>query len=165
MYTEGQREKMTAPPKNGFITSEEGESFDLGTVLDIMLDWLVRYGCLDEGGDEAVDLDPVNVRLEVTSPDYRATLNFNTPYGLFWRVDYEWKSAEQLEFEAANEGRIASPAWASRKGPYMWSSRTVGENSLGKIADCLRGYEWEDDLEEVRPPYDTSLQEHEAVPA
>jgi len=164
-YTDGQREKMTEPPKNGFITSEDGEPLDLGTVIEIILDWLVRYGRLDEGGDDTDDLDPVNVGLEVTSPGFRAKVNFNTPCGLFWRLDYEWKSSEQLEFEAANEGKFASPAWPSRNGPYMWSSRTIGENSLWRIADCLRGYEMEDDLEEVCPPYDTSPQEQEAVPA
>jgi hypothetical protein len=134
-------------------------------MVEILLDAWARYYRVDEGDDEDIDFDPVNIRLEVTSPGYRATLTFNTPHGLFWRVDYGWKSPEQLAFEVANAGKRLSPMWASRKGPYMWSSRTVGEDSLTKIADCLRGFEWQDEFEEAVPAYETANQEKVRIPA
>lgn len=162
-YFEGSRsfedgnERMKSPPRNGFITSEEGETYELGAVIDILLDAWVRFDCISEGDDDDLDREVVNLRLEVSSPGYNARLTFNAPNGLFWRIDYEWKSKEQLEYEAVNQGNRFIRRWDALKGPHMWSSRTVGEDSLTKIADCLRGAEWLDEWESFTPPYDETI--------
>jgi hypothetical protein len=159
------REKMTSPPKNGFITSEVGETYRLGDVVDILLDAWARFNRIDEGGDEDIDLEPVNLRLEISCPGYNARLTFNTPNGLFWHLNYEWKSPDQLAYEAAGD-KMFRATWESKDGPHMWSSRTVGEDSLTKVADCLRGCEWDEDLDEVTPPYEgEALPSRSAVPA
>jgi len=126
-------------------------------VLDILLDAWVRFYCVSEGDDEDIDLEVVNIRLEVTSPGYNARLTFNTPNGLFWRLDYVWKSKEQREYETANQGKRFVRRWDALNGPYMSSSRIVGEDSLTKIADCLRGAEWLDEWESFTPSYDETV--------
>jgi hypothetical protein len=166
-YTDGRREEIKSLPENGFITSEAGRPYELGSVIDILLDAWVRYHSVDEGDDEDIDLDPQNITLEITSPGYQAMLKFNTPHGLFWRIAYEWKSPEQLAYEEATRGDRFKTVWESRNGPYMWSSRTVGEDSLTRIAECLRGSEWDYGCAEFQPPYASNVEvrNRESVPA
>ena len=163
-YCEGRRSfdagggRLDRMPRNGFITSSEGDGHDLGTVLETLLDCWVRYGdvhedCTFDDEDES-DLEVVNLNLEVSCPGYRARLTFNSPTGLFWRIEYEWKSPEQIAYEKQNEGHIGSARWDARGGPHLWSSRQVGEDCLRIIADVLRGSEWEDNLSEIVPPYE-----------
>jgi hypothetical protein len=143
-------------PRNGWLVAN-GEALSLGEVIQTMLDWKVRYGHLYEAGadgEEDIDLEPVNIRLEVSTPGYRASLTFNTPCSLFWRLDYEWKPPEQLKYEAENYGKLIATRWDARNGSHIWSSRTVCEDCLRAIADCLRGSELTDDWDEFVPPYD-----------
>jgi hypothetical protein len=156
-------------PRNGWLVAN-GEPLNLGDVIQTMLDWWVRYGSLyeaGEDGEEDIDLEPVNIRLEISCPGYRASLTFNTPCSLFWRLEYEWKPPEQLRYEAENRGKLVATRWDALKGPHIWSSRTVGEDCLHKIADCLRGCELEDDnCDGFAPPYDASAPaEHESESA
>jgi hypothetical protein len=151
--------KLDTLPRNGFVTSPAGESFTLAGLIEAMLDRWVRYGTLYEGDEDDIDLDPVNVTLEIMSPDYRGRLTFNTPCSLFWTLEYEWKSPEQIEYEAKNSGMLAT-RWDARNGPHIWSSRSVGEDCLYHLADCLRGCEWQDEWEEFRP-----LHEKASAPA
>jgi hypothetical protein len=144
--------ELDTPPRNGFITAADGGARPLGEVIEIMLHWWVSYGTIDESGDEDMDLDPVNIDLSILSPDYKATLKFNTPNGLFWSLHYEWKSPEQIQYELENNGLMVT-RWDARNGPHMWSSRSVGEDCLYLLADRLRGCEWREDWEEFVPPY------------
>jgi hypothetical protein len=147
-------------PRNGWLVTD-GEPLDLGHVIEIMLDGLVRYGHLHEvgsDGEEDIDLEPVNISLEISCPGYRAVLTFNTPCSLFWRLEYEWKPPEQLKYEAANRGKRFVTRWDALNGPHISSSRTVGENCLHRIGDCLRDREWDDEWEEFAPPYDETEQ-------
>jgi hypothetical protein len=143
-------------PRNGWLAAD-GQPFNLGEVIEIMLDGWVRYGHLyevGEDGEEDIDLEPVNIRLEISCPGYRATITFNTPCSLFWRLEYEWKSSEQLQYEDANRGERFATRWDARNGPHIWSSRTVGEDCLHRIGECLRGCDWNDDWHEFTPAYD-----------
>lgn len=163
-YFEGRRSfeaggaKLNRLPRNGFITSAEGDGHDLGTVLEILLDWWVRYGSVHEDcaseDDEEFDLEVVNLRLEVSCPGYRARITFNSPMGLFWRIDYEWKSPDQIAYESQTDGSLVKARWEARAGPHLWSSREVGEDCLTIIAEVLRGSDWEDAFTEFVPPYD-----------
>ena len=143
-------------PRNGWLVAN-GEPLNLGEVIQTMLDWKVRYGHLyeaGENGEEDIDLEPVNIRLEISTPGYRASLTFNTPCSLYWHLDYEWKPPEQLKYEAENRGKLTATRWDARNGPHIWSCRTVCEDCLRAIADCLRGSELPDDCDEFVPPYD-----------
>jgi hypothetical protein len=134
-------------PRNGFLGGET-ESLSFGEVLTTILDWFVRYGTLDEGDDTDVDLDAVNLRITVSSPGYEAMVHFNTHEG-FWDLTYEWISPEQLSYGAEHKGDLLVTRWDALNGPYMWSSRTVADDSLHKIADCLRGCELNTEQREV----------------
>jgi hypothetical protein len=147
-------------PRNGWITDRAGQALNLGELIETMLDWWVRYGHLYEAGEDGeddIDLEPVNIRLEVSTPGYRAALSFNTPCSIFWILHYEWKSPEQTEYEAANTGKKFVRRWDALHGPHLWSSRTVSEDSLHRVAECLRGCEWDDAWEEFAPSYDVAV--------
>jgi hypothetical protein len=148
-------------PRNGFFGDREAPLL-FGEVLATILDWFVRYGSLEEGGDYDLDLGVVNLTVTVSHPGYAATIRFNTHEG-FWNVDYEWKSPDQIEFEAQNKGKLLVPVWGARKGPHIWSSRTVGEDSIFQIADCLRGSEWNESWEAFTPSYDKTHPLHVEV--
>lgn len=142
--------------RNGFLRTVEGELGELGHVLDTMLDWWVRYGNLAEGQEEGDDLSPMNLTFEISCPGYRGMLLFSDPCCAPWQLEYEWKSPEQVAYEAQNKGRFAA-RWDARNGPHIWSSRSVGEDCLYKIADCLRGTKWLDEWETFSPPYDVAV--------
>ena len=141
-------------PRNGFL-SADGAPLSLGQVITTVLDWLVRYGDLEEGDDCDLDLSVVNLRLSVSSPGYAATVHFNTHEG-FWDLSYQWKPPEQLAYEATNKGKMLVKRWDAIGGPYMSSSRSVGDDNLYPIADLLRGCEWNDDWEDFAPSYEDS---------
>lgn len=138
---------------HGFLRTIDGHLGNLGQVLDTMFDWWVRYGTLAEGQAQGDDLLPMNLDLEISCPGYRATLDFGDPCCTPWHFDYEWKSPEQQAYEVENRGKFAA-RWDARKGPHIWSSRSVGEDCLYRIADCLRGTEWSDEWETFAPIYD-----------
>jgi hypothetical protein len=145
-----------AMPPHSFLRNHEQESASLGEVVMTLLDWFVRYGHVEEGdGEDGSDRSSHNLRLSVESPFHRATIHFNT-FDSFWDLHYQWKSAEQLSYEAARPANQIDlrPRWDAKSGPYMWTSRTINEDSLGLLADCLRGHEWDDTAEEVTPSYD-----------
>jgi hypothetical protein len=140
-------------PPNGFLRTSDGRLGSLGDVLDTLLDWWVRYGTLAEAQEQGDDLLPMNLDLEISCPGYRATLLFSDPCCTPWQFDYEWKSPEQQAYEAETTGKFAA-RWDARHGPHIWSSRSVGEDCLSLIADCLRGTEWADEWETFAPTYD-----------
>jgi hypothetical protein len=154
--------KLDRLPRNGFITDSHGQGHELGVVLETLLDWWVRYGSVDEDcaqeDDEEYDLETVNITLKVSCPGYRATLTFNSPMGLSWLLEYEWKPPEQIEYENNNRDGFGV-RWDARNGPHLWSSRQVGADCLTEIADLLRGSEWQDGWEEFAPAYDATIEQ------
>jgi hypothetical protein len=145
-----------AMPPHSFFRNHEKEVASLGEVVMTLLDWFVRYGDVGEAdGEDGSDRGVYNLRLSIESPFHKATIHFNT-IDEFWDLNYQWKSTEQLSYEAARPADQIDfrPRWDARSGPYMWTSRTVDDLSLRLLADCLRGHEWRDSDEEVIPSYD-----------
>lgn len=151
-------------PRNGFLRAADGQHAELGEALDTMFDTWVRCGALSEDTDGGDELDPVNMDLEVACPGYRASLRFNYPAGPRWHLEYEWKSPEQLAYEAENGGMFAV-RWDARNGPHIWSSRSVNEDCLTQIADCLRGAERDGCSTDFVPSHQKPVNEPEGAQA
>lgn len=139
-------------PRNAFF-GVEAAPLRFGEVIATILDWYVRYGTLEEGDDTDLDLYVANLIVTVSSPGYLGKVHFNTHEGA-WQLTYEWKPPEQIAYETELASDPLATTWEARKGPRMCSSRTVGEDSLHLVADCLRACEWDDAWEEFTPPYD-----------
>lgn len=150
-------------PPNSFLRTSDGQHAELGEVLDTLFESWVRFGAVSDSADERDDFDPVNLDVEVACPGYRASLRFNYPAGPHWHLEYEWKSSEQLAYEA--EAEIFTARWDARNGPHIWSSRSVSEDCLTQIADCLRGAEWGDGSTEFVRPDQKSADEPEGARA
>ncbi len=151
----GEHLNGTMPP-HSFLRDHKEESASLSEIVMTLLDWFVRYGHVEEAdGEDGSDRTAFNLRLTVESPFHRATVHFNT-FNEFWDLHYQWKSAEQLAYEAARPADKIDfrQRWDASSGPYMWTSRTIDEGSIGLVADCLRGHAWRDADEEVVPSYD-----------
>lgn len=133
-----------------FLRSAGGEPLPVAYVLDTMFAWWLEHGSIEEDGDtEEEDLYAFNISFTVSSPGYRAEL-FIDAHETLWTLSYEWKPPEQLAYEAAKptRGFDMRRRWDTLRGPSMSASRSVGEDSLTMIADCLRGRPW-DDLEDM----------------
>ena len=90
--------------RNGFLAHADGRTASFGEVVDALLDWWVRYGTISEGQDNREDdLEPRNLDVEIACPGYRATLEFADPCCTRWVFEYEWKSPEQIAYEANAE--------------------------------------------------------------
>jgi hypothetical protein len=121
-----------------------------GEILDVLIDWLVRYGNAEEE-EETGALYASNMNVTVSTPGYQGSL-FIDAHDTLWRLEYEWKSTEQTAHEG-NRNRMQT-RWNASRGPYMSSVRSIQEDCLQAIADCLRGFEFPEDLVEVQPPYE-----------
>ena len=130
----------TLPPHR-FLRDAEDQSASIGYVLDAMFAWWTENGSIEEEDEQAgVFLYASNIAFTVSSPGYRAQLLIDA-YDTLWELNYEWKSPEQLAYEAVKptNGFDMRRRWDALRGPYMSASRSVGEDSLTMLADCLRG--------------------------
>lgn len=141
-----------------FLRDDDGEPLLLGAMLDALFDTWVRFGGVeDEVEEDCADFYASNLNLKVTRPGFHISFHIDA-LDTIWDLDYEWKSQEQLDYEAKADRN--SPVWpAASVVSRMRSTREVDESSLWKIVDCLRGYEFPDDAEEISPVYDIGYDE------